>query len=322
MRYLLFAIFLALAAGLASARAAEYVVEPRVVPDRKAVFGRVESVHQTEARARIAGTLVSVSVVEGDRVKAGERIALVKDPKLPLKLAETDARLKSLAAQQAKAKVDLERMAVLRKTNTASQAQYDQARTALDVVTAEIAAMQAERDLILEEQKEGAVLAPVSGRVLTVNKIAGTVIMPGESVATLAEETYILRIYLPQRHARFIKVGDPVEVGAYGLASTPSQMREGRVRLVYPELKRGRVVADVTVEGLGNFYVGERTRVYVATGQRKTYVVPATFVFRRFGVYFVRIKGLGEVVVQVGQETPQGVEVLSGLRPGDILVAP
>jgi RND family efflux transporter MFP subunit len=322
MRYVLLVILLALGAGLASARAAEYVVEPRIVHDRKAVFGRVESIHQAEARARIAGTLVAVSVVEGDRVSAGERIALVQDPKLPLRLAETDARLKSLAAQQAQARIDLARMTVLRKSNTASQAQYDQARTALDVVTAQIAAMEAERDLILEEQREGAVLAPVSGRVLTVNRIAGTVIMPGESVATLAEENYVLRIYLPQRHARFVKVGDPVEVGAYGLASTPSQMREGHIRLVYPELKRGRVVADVTVAGLGNFYVGERTRVYVATGRRKTYIVPAKFVSRRFGVYFVRIKNLGEVVVQVGAETPEGVEVLSGVRPGDVLVAP
>ncbi len=320
-RAVLLSLVLLLASVLA-AQAAEYIVKPSIVPDRKAVFGRVESVHQTEARARIAGTLVKVSVVEGDRVEAGEQIALVQDPKLPLRLAETDARLKSLSAQRDEAELNFKRTAVLRKANAASQAQYDQARTALDVVTAQIAAMQAERELILEEQKEGAVLAPVSGRVLKVNKIAGTVIMPGESVATLAQETYVLRIYLPQRHARFIKEGDAVEVGAAGLSSTPEEMREGRIRLVYPELERGQVVADVAVKGLGHFFVGERTLVYVATGRRKTYVVPKDFVFRRFGVYFVRIKNLGEVPVQVGAETPEGVEVLAGIKTGDILVAP
>lgn len=307
---------------LTATRAAGFVVKQTTVLDRKAVFGQVESVHQTEARARIAGTLVKVSVVAGDRVKAGKEIARVEDPKLPLRLAETDARLNSLKAQQEEAQINFKRMAVLRKRNIASQAQYDQARTALDVVTAQIAAMQAERALILEEQKEGAVLAPVSGRVLTVTKIAGTVIMPGESVATLAEQTYVLRIYLPQRHARFIKVGDPVEVGAYGLGSTPSQMRQGHIRLIYPELQGGRVVADLDVKGIGSFYVGERTLVYVATGRRKTYVVPKNFVFRRFGIYFVRIATLGDIPVQVGEEMPGGVEILAGIKTGDVLVSP
>jgi RND family efflux transporter MFP subunit len=322
MRHALLLVLVSFLAPLSAVHAAEYLVKPSIVPDRKAVFGRVESVHQTEARARIAGTLVKLSVVEGDRVEAGQQIALVEDPKLPLRLAETDARLKSLAAQRDEAEINFKRMAVLRKSNTASQAQYDQARTALDVVTAQIAAMQAGRELILEEQREGAILAPVSGRVLEVNKIAGTVIMPGESIATLAEEAYVLRIYLPQRHARFIQVGDAVEVGAYGLGSTAAEMREGHIRLIYPELQGGRVVADVEVKGIGKFYVGERTLVYIATAKRETIIVPKEFVFRRFGVYFVRIGGLGEIPVQVGAQMRRGVEILAGVQAGDVLVAP
>ena len=43
---------------------------------------------------------------------------------------------------------------------------------------------------------------------------------------------------------------------------------EGRVRLVYPEIQGGRVIADVEVAGLGDYFVGERTRVYVADGER------------------------------------------------------
>lgn len=304
------------------ALAAEYTVAPTMVDDRKAVFGTVESVHETQARARISGTLASLSVVEGDRVTAGQRIALVEDPKLVLQLAEIEAKLKSLQAQRAQAQIDFDRVSQLRKAGTASQAQLDQARTNLDVVVGQMAAMEAARQLVLEQQAEGAVLAPVDGRILKVNLIEGTVVMPGETVATLAEQTYVLRIYLPERHASFIKAGDPVQVGARGLNSTETELREGRIRLVYPELDQGRVVADVEVEGLGDFFVGERTRVYVATGRRKTFIVPPGFVSRRFGVYYVTLKDGGEVVVQVGEQTPQGVEVLSGIRPGDILVSP
>ena len=42
----------------------------------------------------------------------------------------------------------------------------------------------------------------------------------------------------------------------------------------------------------------------------------------RFGVSLVHLKDGGEVVVQLGQTMPEGVEVLSGLKAGDILVTP
>jgi multidrug efflux system membrane fusion protein len=322
MRNVLLLSMIAFAALVGSASAAEYVVKPRLVEDRKAVFGTVESVHATQARARIAGTLTELSVVEGDRVKAGQRIALVRDPKLPLQLAEITARLTSLRAQREQAQLDFNRMEQLRRTGTASQAQFDQARTNLNVVIGQIAAMEASRQLVLEQEAEGAVLAPVDGRILKVNMIEGTVAMPGEAIATLATQTYVLRIYLPERHARFIKAGDPVQVGAQGLSSTPEEQREGRIRLVYPELDNGRVVADVEVAGLGNFFVGERTRVYVATGKRETFIVPAAFVYRRYGVYYVRLKGGEEIPVQPGERLPDGVEILSGVRDGDVLVTP
>ncbi|MDE2228347.1 MAG: efflux RND transporter periplasmic adaptor subunit [Alphaproteobacteria bacterium] len=322
MRYAILLTLIAVVRLVAQADAAEYVVEPRMVDDRKAVFGTVESVHETQARARIAGTLADVSVVEGDQVGAGQRVALVQDPKLPLRLAETDSRLKALDAQHAQAQADFGRMAKLRKTHAVSQAQYDQARTALDVTNSQIAAMQSARNLILEQQAEGAVLAPVAGRILKVKKIAGAVIMPGEVVATLAEQTYVLRIKLPERHARFLKVGDLVQVEEPGASAAAADPRDGRIRLIYPKLDRGRIVADVDVAGLGDYFVGERVRAYVPTGQRETYMVPANFVFRRFGVYFVSVKAAGEVPVQVGNETPQGVEVLSGIHTGDVLVAP
>ena len=111
-------------------------------------------------------------------------------------------------------------------------------------------------------------------------------------------------------------------VGARGLAVDDKGLREGRVRQVYPELDRGRVVADVTAEGLGDYFVGERTRVYVATGKRPAIVVPADYLVVRSGVTYARIAGLGDTVVQPGLPVQGGIEVLSGLRPGDVLVKP
>lgn len=305
-------------------------VAPRPVDDLKAVFATVESADETTARTRIAGTVTGLDVEEGDAVAAGQRIATVRDDKLPLQLAAIEARIRALDAQLRQSTLDLERARQLRASGTGSQQRLDDAQAAVDVATAQIAALQAERALNMQQQREGAVEAPAAGRVLAVRVVDGAVVMAGESVATIATETYVLRLRLPERHARFLGVGDPVLVGDRGLApaDAPDALRRGTVRQVYPQLADGQVVADATVDGLGDFFVGERVRVYVATGTRVVVVVPPEFVIRRFGADFVRLDGAGEAPVQVGGLIPAiggrpgGLEILSGLKAGDVITLP
>ncbi|MGE5504248.1 MAG: efflux transporter periplasmic adaptor subunit, partial [Actinomycetota bacterium] len=125
---------------------------------------------------------------------------------------------------------------------------------------------------------------------------------------------------LPERHARFIKVGDSVMVGPRGLAAADEAPKPGRVRKVFPQIDGGRVIADVEVDGLGGYFVGERVPVHVATGTRDAFVVPAAATFRRFGLDYIRLKDGSEVVVQLGGRSGDSVEVLSGLRDGDVVV--
>ena len=316
-----------LASSAASAAAAdEFPVELKTVEDLKAVFATVESIDSAAARTRIGGTITKLDVDEGTSVRKGDRIALVEDPKLGSQLDALAARISSLQAQRELAKTELDRFAKLRQSGTISQARLDQAQTNLDVAERQLTAMRAERDVIFQQRSEGAVLAPANGRVLKVNVTAGTNVQPGEVVATLAAEAYILRMQLPERHARFIGEGETVKVGARGLAATYAgsgkAMRTGTIRQVYPELEQGRVVADVEVEGLGDYFVGERVSVFVSTGNRQVYVVPADYLFQRFGVTYAKVKGLGDTVVQTGQHLNGEVEVLSGLRTGDVLVKP
>ena len=190
----------------------------------------------------------------------------------------------------------------MQKRGVSTQVQVDAARTALDVAERTLDAMQSDRDVILQQMKEGAVLAPSAGRILKAPMQEGSVVLPGETIATLAEDRYILRLQLPERHARFMRAGDVVQIGPRGLEDT-GERREGKVRIVYPEIEGGRVIADVEVPGLGDYFVGERTRVYVSTGTRKAVVVPRAYVYRRAGVDYVKLADGGEVVVQIGEST-------------------
>jgi RND family efflux transporter MFP subunit len=311
----------------AAAPAAEIVVKPAPVEDWKAVFATVEPARQLVARTRIGGTIATLTVKEGDQVAAGAQVATVVDQKFILQMQALDERIRSQQASRDQAKADFDRIDELKRRGVSSQTQLDQARTALDVAERTLSAMRVDRSVVEQQMKEGAVYAPGAGRVLKVPVSEGRVVLAGETIATLAEDRYILRLKLPERHAQAMHAGDIVKIGARGLeaksaANDEEALRTGRVRLVYPEIEGGLVVADVEVEGLGNYFVGERTRVYVTTGQRNTIIVPAAAVHARAGAHFARLKDGSEVVVQPGERREGGVEILSGLKDGDVVVTP
>lgn len=323
MRRLLFLIALAWAPASGASAADRFVVHAALIQDQKAVVATVEPVHQLVARARLGGTIVALKAKEGDRADAGAELASVADPKLVLQAQALDSRIQSQQSQVDKAKADFDRAEELLRKGVSTQVQVDAAKTALDVAQRTLDAMRNDRGVIAQQVSEGAVLAPAAGRVLAVPVSEGQVVLPGETIATLAEDRYILRLQLPERHAQFMRAGDKVLIGSRGLAEGPDDnRREGRVRIVYPEIQGGRVIADVDVAGLGDYFVGERTRVYVNTGARRAIVVPRAYLYRRAGVNYVKTAEGVELVVQPGVERDEGVEILSGLADGDALVAP
>jgi RND family efflux transporter MFP subunit len=312
-----------LVATLSSQAMAQQPVVERQVDDRKAVIATVEPVRELRARARIGGTITALSVQWGDRVAASDQIAMVVDPKLALEIQALDSRIRAQAATLDQAQIEFDRTQQLRTTGAGSQAALDQARMRLNVADRTLQALRSDREVIQQQSTEGAVLAPGAGRVLTVPVAVGSVVMPGETIATLAADSYILRLQLPERHARFMKAGDTILVGTRGLQPQEQEtLRKGRVRLVYPQIEQGRVVADAEVDGLGDYFVGERTRVYVATGTRDALVVPDGYAYHRFGVSYVKLQGGEEVAVQVGLPVDGGVEILAGVKAGDVVVRP
>ena len=307
----------------ARAAESEFTVHRQMVDDRKAVLATIQSVHEVQARARIGGTISLLAVKEGDHVEAGDKIAVIGDAKLAIKGTGLEAHIQAAQSAYDKAKIDFARANELRQSGYGTQARLDDARTNLQVTEHNLQAVRAEKQEVSQTATEGAVLAPNAGRVLKVPVAVGSVIMPGETIATLSQENYVLRLELPERHARYLKAGDTVQIGSRGLQPDINEaIRTGTVRLVYPEIKDGRVMADVVASDLGDYFSGERTRVYVSTGQRPALMVPADYPYHRAGATYVKLKDGTEVVVQVGQLLDNKIEILAGLNDGDVAVKP
>jgi hypothetical protein len=169
--------------------------------------------------------------------------------------------------------------------------------------------------------------------VLTVPVTLGSVVMAGEEIARVASGRYYLRLSLPERHAAEIRHNAVVRIGKRGLSTAASgglaEARRGRVVKVYPEIAGGRVIADVEVEGIGDYFVNERTLVWIPVAQRSVLAVPRQAVATRHGIDYVRVVAAGgpRVVavirgVAIAPDEGPRIEILTGLRNGDRVIVP
>ncbi|MDH3263207.1 MAG: HlyD family efflux transporter periplasmic adaptor subunit [Paracoccaceae bacterium] len=302
MNILSLVIGVALAAGAAGAET--LTLEPTPIVEWKAVYGQVETRDRVPARVRIGGVVVALEVTEGDRVEAGQRVAMVEDDKLAFQLGALDARLASLRAQLATARADLER--------------------GQQLIEGEIRSLDSERLVVEQRVAEGEILAPDAGVVLSVPISRGSVVNPGEAAAVIGGGGVFLRLAVPERHAGELAEGDTIEIGA-GPGGQPAS---GRLVKLYPLIEGGRVQADVEVEGLDSRFVGRRLPVRLPVGERLALLVPEAALSREGGLDFVTVEaGEGEelrrAVVPGGTVMRDGEtwrEILTGLGAGDRVV--
>lgn len=317
-------------AGPATPSPSTYLVATSRIPDEKAVFATIQSAYVVPARSRLGGTILELKVRQGDRVSQGQVIATVGDPKLALQIGSYAAQVRAAEAQAAQAKVERDRAQNLVTQGAISRNNFDQARTAYDVALSNLNSIRAQRAVVQQQVVEGNIFAPASGRVITVPVTAGTVVMNGDAVATVAKQDFVLRLEVPERHARYLKAGDPVRLDGTMLGPN-DDTRSGTITLVYPQIDNGHVVADAAVPGLSDYFVGERIPVWVGAGTRQAIVVPAHLLVTRSGIDYARLwrkdGPASDVPVQRGQSHPtnairDGIEILSGLKPGDRLLVP
>lgn len=292
------------------------------VTEWKAVYGRIETRDRIPARARLGGTLVDLSVAAGDLVTAGQPLGQIVDDKLGFQISAMDAQLAALGAQLDNAKAELLRGEDLLKKGVTTAQRLDALRTQVDVVSGQISAAKAQRNVLEQQGAEGTVLAPLAGRVLDVPVAAGGVVMPGEPIATIGGGGFFLRIAVPERHAGNLTAGAPIEI------ETTEGISKGILARIYPLIENGRVIADVEVKDLSETFVDARVLVRLPISTRGAIVVPLAAVKTVSGLDYVETVGsdgpIARAVVLGQHHTVDGaelVEVLTGLQVGDILGA-
>lgn len=309
-------------ASAPAAPAERLLVRGQSIPDLKPVAATVTSRNLAEARARIGGVLVSLEVKEGDLVRRGQLIGRVVDQRIGLETRAYDAQAAAAEAENGRARADFVRIKDLYDHGVYAKARLDQAEAEAKAAAGALNAARAQRAASAEGGAQGAIFAPADGRVLHAQTPAGSVVTPGQSIATITAGQTVVRVDVPEADAQGLAVGQTVGVVSEDLGQAISS---AQIVQVYPDVSAGKVTIDLGATRLKSELVGQRVRVRLQIGRRNAIVIPRRFLVTRYGVDYVRVAANDRSAADAPVQTAPGpeagqAEILSGLNPGDVIV--
>ncbi len=189
----------------------------------------------------LGGIVDSIRVKEGDIVKAGDLIGVIRHRDL---LAEKKALESGLAAAEAdiaqaevklaSAKRGLERLHGVARSGSVSEQKVDDAETANKQVASLLEASKKQRErlqfqmeALSEKIAYATVTAPASGMIVERYFESGELVPSGGTLVKLADLSEVwLKIYIPEQDLGRVKVGQKASVT---IDSFPGRVFEGRV---------------------------------------------------------------------------------------------
>ncbi len=263
----------------------------------------------------VAGTVTEIAVADGAVVAKGDLL-------LRLDASTEEAQLRSADAQTELSRLNVERTRILRKDNTVSQSELDQAEATLKQ-------NEANADVIRATIEKKTIRAPFAGRLGIWLVNAGASVDARKSLISLQSLTPVYADFsLPQQNLSQLKTGQAVQVAC---DAYPDQKFDGTLTAINPDLDATTrsVTLRATFENTNQLLrPGMFVRVAVVLPQAKPVLaIPATAVLSApFGdtVYVIEPStnsagGLvvRQQIVRTGPAQGNSVSVLSGLKPGD-----
>lgn len=280
--------------------------------------------------ARVAGIVTALNRRLGDTVAAGEVLAVVESAEIATAKGDYLAALRT--TELARVTFEREQRLWQRKISAEqdflkARADWQEAQIRFDLTRQKLAALglsQAEVEALprqpIEALRRQEVRAAIAGRITARPKMLGDAVSAEAEVYTLADlSTVWVEMAVPPADLAFVKEGMAARIRDEG------EVRgEGRIVFLSPVLDPGTRSAHAVVEAPnpeGAFRPGGFVTAEVATEERRVGVlVPRAAVQEIEGVSVVFVRtpeGFQKREVVLGRGDRDGIEVVSGLNPGE-----
>lgn len=295
--------------------------------------GTAEAGIEASLSFKVAGTVREVPVKVGDRVEKGDLLAALDPADYRLQVQEAEASLTRAQAESRNARSDYDRVRSLYENNNASRNDLDAARAGAESAEAQMKSAEKRLEQARLHLSYTRLSAPMAGAVSSVDVEVNENVAVGTPVVQLTGGSDIeVKVSVPEALISSIREGDPATVEFDALSS--GQSMTGTVTEVGVSTGRGATTYPVTVRLEGNpdeIRPGMTAQVqlrFPGSGDKDRFLVPPGAVGEDREGRFVFLaeaagEGMGVVKrreVEVGGLTDEGLEILSGLEEGDLLV--
>ena len=297
-------------AGVAvPADAATVEVKAESAPVRVEVVGTTASEEKINLSARIPAYVGEIFASAGDRVKKGQKLIVLDDRDIRQQLAGAEAQLNQAKTEYERAKQLFEKEATTQQALTAAESMYAGARAQVEQVKVMLTYAQVE--------------SPIDGIVTERRIQAGDLANPGMLLLAVYDPLRMrLEAPVPVRLVDRLALGQEVEVSL----ERPARVLKGQVAEIVSEIdaaSRTQLV-KVHLDGVaGDVLPGTFGRLWVDAESRDAVFVPASAVRQIGQLAFVQVVREGRAarrLVKTGPVRGDRIEILSGLRAGDVIL--
>lgn len=338
-----------------------YLLQAQPLVQTVVATGRVSNVSRVQVGSEVPGVVLERRVEEGDRVAAGDLLAVVRADDLEAQLRQAEARLAQLqqssrpqaqaALRQAETQLtqaqrETARRQTLLQQQLIARETYEQAAQAEAVAraAAEQARLAARSlaagnpdDVQAREQVAAAraalektkIRAQSAGVVLTRNAEPGDLVQPGTVLFELASDGPTeLRVPLDEKNLQVLAVGQPAQCVADAFPDRPFP---ATVKFIAPSVdtQRGSVDVRLEVSPVPDYLRQDMTvSVNIETGRREQALVVPNDALTGVGneghsLWVVRDGRARLVRVELGLRGTAASEIVSGVQAGEqVLAAP
>ena len=292
-----------------------------LIPNLLTAVGELAAVHQVNVTSDVSGRVTDILFTSGSEVKAGSPLVQLFD-------APEQADLANFKAQATVAQLSLDRAKQLAARQFGPQATVDQAQAAYDQANAGIANTQA----IISQKL---VRAPFDGELGVRHIEVGQYLTAGTQIVTLTDLSKLYANFtVTEKDSGQLKVGQPIRVG---VDAYPGRTFEGKITAIEPQIatETRNIRVQATLDNPGHILKPGMfaTTTVVLPDKPPVLTVPETAVdYTLYGdsVFLITEKKENDgktslsavrTFVRTGNRVGGRAEILSGLKPGDRVVA-
>jgi RND family efflux transporter MFP subunit len=329
------------AASAAPAESVEAQVvesQSRQMPVDVRAVGTLHARETAVLSAQVVGRIQQVLVHEGDRVAAGQTLAILDDATLRASADQAEAAVKAAENQRAAAQTNadlaastLARYKQLQEQKSVSPQEMDEVARRAQASAAQVAAFQAQENAA-KAQASGAnamlqytrIRAPFSGVITARMADPGTLAAPGVPLLQIDRDGPLqLQPTVDESAIAALQIGMSLSVSVDG---APSAVTSGTVAEIVPaaDPSSHTFLVKISLPSSTQLRAGMYGAAEIPTGTRQAIVVPASAIVTRGSLlcaYVLDKNGIGQLrYVTTGAAHGDLVEILSGISAGEKLV--